>query len=221
MKSILIIDDHPFIRHSCKTIISSIEKYCNYVVYECDNIKEASKYIETKPYIAIVDLNLGDQSGLSIIKEINEKSAKTKIIVISIYEDIEMIWLLVKMNVKAFIPKSCDITILKEVLEKIDDINGCYLPKNILSKYNKFNNEIFDYLINNIKYLSVQEKLVLKLKIKGFNNDEIANILNIKIKTVENHINNIKNKVIPPPYTFKEFLDKYKDTLQVIIPLLN
>lgn len=221
MQSILIVDDHPFILHSYKTIILSIEKLKNYTIYEANNFNDSINYIKLKPSIAIIDLNLGEESGISIIKHINEKSPATRVIVISFYENIELIWLLIKLNVKAFIPKSADINTLKEVLENLEHIKDYYLPDKILAKYHKFNHEIFNYLLNNIKLLTNQEKMILKLKIKNFKNKEIARILNIKPKTIENHINNIKNKIIPPNHEFKEFFDNHKDTLNLIIPLLT
>lgn len=220
MKFILIVDDHPLIIHSYKTIISSLDKFKNYKVFESNNLQDSFAYVNQKPSIAIIDLNLGEESGITLIKYINEKSPDTKIIVISFYDNIELVWLLVRLNVKAFIPKTSDISTLKEVLEKIDCINDYYLPNNILKRYFKFNNEALNYLLNNIKLLTNQEKIIFRLKIKNFKNKEISKLLNIKQKTVENHINNIKNKIIPHGYDFKEFLEVYKDTINLIIPLL-
>ena len=67
-----IIDDHPLVREGLISILSLHEDF--EVVGEATNCQEGIfMIIEKKPEIVIIDLKLGNQCGLDIIREVKNK----------------------------------------------------------------------------------------------------------------------------------------------------
>ena len=66
MVNMIILDDHPLVRQGIRTVISSENKIN--IVGEASNAKEALKLMATRPDLALVDLNLGEDNGLDFIQ---------------------------------------------------------------------------------------------------------------------------------------------------------
>jgi len=218
--NILIVEDHPLISLSYKQLIQNrIEKV---YFFEANNLTEAIKHIsENKFSIAIVDLNLKGESGLNVIKLIKTKQPKCKIIVVSLYEEIETVWFCKKMGANAFLTKTSEekifINILKQVIDSKEDEFITTLE--LQEKLSYLLYEDINYFFEEFSKLTNKEKMVLKLKLHNYKNSDIAEILEIKPKTVENHISRISTKCIPNKYNFHEFIEKYKNTLTFIVSL--
>ena len=79
-RNILIVDDDASLRRS----LSEILRVKGYAPTAAGTGKEAlSKVEEEKPAVALIDLNLGDMSGLEVMREIRERSSGTECIVLT------------------------------------------------------------------------------------------------------------------------------------------
>lgn len=218
--SILIVEDHPMVRFSYKTIVAEIVKNAN--IEEANSVEEANNILEKSFFdVAIIDLNLNDKSGFSIIKKIKNLKLSTKIIVISLYDDIETIWLTKKLKANAFIPKTANIELFTNIFNKVlvsnDFITTEEKNKNL---FNLESDEI-NFFLKKLSLLTQKERLVFKLKLGNHKNSEISNILSIKQKSVENYVNRISDKCIPVNYTFSEFVEKHKVALPFILSFVG
>jgi DNA-binding NarL/FixJ family response regulator len=218
--SVLIVDDHPVVRLSYKTIISEIFK--NVSVIEVGEVDEAYHLLDNQYFnVAIIDLNLADKSGFSIIKRIRELNIDIKVIVISLYDDIETIWLTKKLKANAFISKTSDVNSFKKILLQSLSSNDFHTTDEISQKLNHLLSGDIEYFLKEFSLLTQKERLVFKLKLRNHKNNEIANVLNIKLKSVENYINRISDKCIPSNYNFNSFVDKYKVTLNFMVSFMD
>jgi len=218
--NILIIDDHPLIRISYKNIIQNICK--DAIFFEYDKADSLESFLnKEKIEFAIVDLNLKEKSGFCVIKLLHSKQPNCKIIVISMYDDIEIVWLCKKFGASAFIPKNSELITITNILKKIfNEIKYSFITTQELhQKISSLLISDIEFFYENFSILSYTEKTIFKLKIHGYKNKEIASLLKIKLKTVENHITNITSKCIPHNYNFREFMEKYKTTLKFIASL--
>lgn len=158
------------------------------------------------------------ENGLEVINPIKSAHPKAIIIVFSLYETPEFLYILKKYGVNAFFPKTIDVTYIKEYLNHIPQyIDQFYAPHHVHQWMEVVNNELIDAIIKNLQKLTPIEKNILKLKINQYKNTHIAHILNLKIKTVENYINRISNKLSYNNMKFNDFLDKYQSILKILI----
>src|SRR5690606_5186709 len=83
---ILVVDDHPIVRHGLSEIINEEENL--EVVGEAESAQQALQDMERlQPDLVIVDISLKDSNGLDLIERIKTLHPGVKILVSSIYEE--------------------------------------------------------------------------------------------------------------------------------------
>ncbi len=191
---ILLIDDHPLVRHGLSELISSEPDL--EVCGEASTVKEAFKLITSlHPDIAIVDLSLKDGSGLELIKQATALSTSTKFLVFSMFDEVLYSERALHAGAMGYINKQ---NAMEEVINAIRRvlIGKIYLSETMTDRliggFASHQKKQFELSINN---LSDRELEIYELIGNGVSTKNIADKLNISIKTVESHYNRIKIKL--------------------------
>ena len=195
--SVIIIDDHPLFSRGLSQLIETQKSYK--VVGMAKNRIEAIEMLNAiKPKLAIVDLNLGQEDGLELIKDILVTQPSTKVLVLSMHDERFYAERALKAGARGYIMKE---EAEAQVINAIQTVmNGeIYLSENErkrikeLSKNDKEggSGEPFDL----ISLLSDRQLQIFTLIGKGLGTVEIANKLNLSIKTIDTHKENIKLKL--------------------------
>ena len=104
-KSLLIVDDDNPLRDR---LSRAMEKK-GFKVIQADSVKEGIIQAQNiSPAFAVVDLRLGDGSGLSVIKEIQKHKKDSRIIILTGYGNIPTAVAAVKAGAIDYIPKPAD-----------------------------------------------------------------------------------------------------------------
>ncbi|MCT4607108.1 MAG: response regulator transcription factor [Marinisporobacter sp.] len=183
---ILIVDDHPLVRKGLLATLSfeeNIEK-----IQEASNVEEAINLLERDELdLAMVDLQLGKEDGLEIVKRAKKKNIKTKFVILTS-----------SMRKEDFLRSqktSIDGYILKEAFA--EDI--LYALRVVMRGKKFFSPEIVEYTAkkedNQLDQLTPREKDVFVELSKGESNLEIAKHLFISEHTVRKHVSNILSKL--------------------------
>lgn len=101
---ILIVDDHPLVRHSLREFIKreSDMEVCG----EAEDREEALTAVEaTKPHLAIVDLTLKNSNGMELIKDLRDRYPEVKILVLSMHDEILHAERAVRAGARGYITK--------------------------------------------------------------------------------------------------------------------
>lgn len=117
--SILIVDDNMRYRTQMRRMISKI--YPQARLCEAEHIQAAIQQVELiNPQLAFVDVVLGDENGIDCARRIRERSATTRVVLISAYPDREFRRLGLQTGAIAFLDKK-DITaaVLSELLNDL------------------------------------------------------------------------------------------------------
>ena len=119
MKSAVIVDDHALIRAG---LTDSLTSAGFHVIAEAASKSEALAVLNNlTPDFCIVDLNLGDGSGLEIIQTMAGKSVETKYVVLTMNDDQSNLEAAKNSGASAYVLKGSPIDELIEVLENISD----------------------------------------------------------------------------------------------------
>ena len=195
--TVLIIDDHPLFSRGLSQLIETQNTYK--VVGIAKNHDEAMDMLnELSPDLAIVDLNLGQEDGLELIKDILSIKPETKVLVLSMHDERFYAERALKAGAKGYIMKEeaesnvstaintvmqGDIYLSEAEKKRIDELAG--------KKNRKDATEPFDL----ISTLSDRQLQIFTLLGKGLGSVEIAEKLSLSIKTIDTHKENMKNKL--------------------------
>lgn len=190
--TVAIIDDHKLIREMLTMLLSAKREID--VISQSGNYNEAIEVIKTqKPHIVLLDINLPDASGLDAVPFIQKSSPDSRIIAVSIHNQPAYAKKMLQLGAKAYITKnSSNYEIFKAIEEVMNDrVYVCEEIKDIL--FDKtFQVEMDQPSIND---LSLREIEIIKFIRSGFSSREIAANLNISVRTVETHRQNIFKKL--------------------------
>lgn len=184
---ILIIDDHPLVRKGVSSTLSFDEN--TEKIFEASNVNEAMNLLgKEQPEVAIVDLNLGNEDGLEIVRRAKSRGSNTKFIILTSSIKKEDYMRAEQIGVDGYI--------LKEAF--VEDV--LYAFRVVLRGKRFIDPEVMKYQINHsednsLSDLTPREKDVLKELGKGLSNVEIGKRLYISEHTVKKHVSNILSKL--------------------------
>lgn len=190
--TIAVVDDHKLVREMWRELFASnveIE-----ITGESGEFNDAIEMIKNKrPDIVLLDINLSQSSGFDAVPLIRKFSPGTKVIAVSMHSQPAYAKKMLNLGAKGYVTKnSSRLEMLKAVEEVIQGkIYVCTEIKDILSE-KLFSNNTESSDIND---LSLREIGIIKLIREGLASKEIADRLNISVRTVEVHRHNILKKL--------------------------
>lgn len=198
---IMIADDHKLIRVGLK---NSLERNPDMMVLsEAENGKDAlSKFKSHNIDVAIIDLVLGDISGVEIIRQILEMKPETGVIALSSQIRDQDVLNCMQNGALAFVLKDVSSEILNMIVRSVYSgamwldrraVNALKYAKNGFIPQKISTRASFRARHNN---LTEREYEVLKLVVDGKSNQEIANELNISEHTSKAHVCSIIQKLV-------------------------
>ena len=115
--NIVIVDDHPLIRSGLNSVLSANGFK---VVGEAASVAEGLAVINsTRPQVCIVDVNLGDKSGIDLISKSISAKVDCKFIVLTIQDDVETLDSAKAAGACAYVTKGAPIENLIEVIQSV------------------------------------------------------------------------------------------------------
>ena len=190
-KKVIIIDDHKLFTNGLSSILESIGLR---VMSTFENGKKAFLYLQNNEVdIVFSDINMPEMDGLKLCRRLKRDKIKSKIIILSMYEDPNIIKEAFECGASAYLSKNTEKEEIIKAVEKILD-NKKYVNKHLLK--NKERKEDEDQDTFTLKYkLTIREREVLQLLLNGENNRQIGETLKISTRTVETHRKNIMLKL--------------------------
>ncbi len=193
--SVIIVDDSEIFRFGVKNILED-ERQLKINFWEASGSNELNSLLENgvQPDIILLDVKLkksSSLSGIEIAKLLKAKMLDIKIIILTAFDEKEVLQQALQAGVEGFLPKE---SISEEIIESIKTVRS---GKNYLGKTISF--EAIQYAFNKTQkktdILTKTEKVVFVFICEGNTNKEIAEKLNVSVHTVETHKSNIKNKL--------------------------
>jgi DNA-binding NarL/FixJ family response regulator len=192
--TVLLADDHRIFRKGLKSLLS--DKAHIEVLAEADDGDEAlKKAAQYKPHLVIMDIGMPKMDGIEATRQIKERFPDTEVVILSMHAKKAYIDQVLKAGAKGYVLKDSDEDNLIAAINTVHN-GGYYLDSpiadQVLSGY--FGGKAKRELQEQADPLSEREKEVLRLLAEGHSNQEVADILCISRKTVENHRANIVRK---------------------------
>jgi two-component system invasion response regulator UvrY len=190
--TILIADDHTLVRETWSFILNTDERFK--VVAESGSGEDAVELAkQLRPNIVIMDINLPGMNGIEATQLIRKYSPASRILGVSLHTQPTYARKMIQKGAMGYVTKNSS---REEMFKAITEIQAgrryiCDEIKNILSEQ-VINGEEPQSGLN---ALSQREIEIINFIKKGFSSKEIAESLDISVKTVEVHRYNILKKL--------------------------
>lgn len=197
---VLIADDHPFLRLGIKSMIDATPtmKCCG----EAENVSETMRGVEElKPDILLLDLCLGDNDGLELIKSIRAIQPDLPVLILSQLDETLYAERSLRAGAQGYIMKE---RATDDVLEGIRTIldGDLFVSKRVAALAVKRMVETRGETEGtDVEALSDRELQVFRLLGTGKGTRDIAESLGLSFKTIETYRENIKHKLSLPDAT--------------------
>ena len=186
---VLIVDDHALIREALHAVLKQLKREA--VIFEASNGRQAMHVVEENPDISLIllDINLPDRDGFSVLRELRDRDATIAIIILSSSDDQDTVKRAFELGALGFIPKTTEREIMLNAIKLVFS-GGVYIPSEILEETTspRLTNKLATRDSPKGLGLTDRQVEVLALLMKGKSNKIIAKTLNMAVPTVKNHI---------------------------------
>ncbi len=195
VKTILIVDDHPVLRRGLSALIESERDLA--VCGEAISYKTALEAIlKFQPDLVVVDIALKGSDGLSLVKYLKAHHPEIPTMVLSMHDEAMYGERALRAGASGYVTKAqLDQTILLAIRQVLD--GETYMSKGLEARL------AAKYLAGRtldtgspLEALSDRELQVFRLIGQGRSTRQIAETLTLSIKTIESHVEHIKQKLV-------------------------
>jgi DNA-binding NarL/FixJ family response regulator len=186
-KRVLIVEDDQEIRNSFVTIVNSSPNFV--VINAYGSCEDAIKHMNSdRPDYVLMDIELPGINGIKGTKIIKDKYPHVEIVMVTVYEDSDLVFEALKAGASGYITKSANYM---ELLAALDEISRGGAPMS--SKIARL--VIDNFHINPNSPLTKRETEILQLISEGKTYTQISEELFISKETSKTHIKNIYAKL--------------------------
>lgn len=192
---VLIADDHAIVREGVKALINTADDM--EVVGEAADGREAIARAQAlEPDVAVMDIAMPGLGGLEATLEIRKLCPRTRILVLSQYDDREYVRRFLKAGVSGYVLKKSAGSELTAAIRSVHR-GGLVLDPEVAREAMRDHEAAADGSRAEDPYetLTDREKQVLKLVAEGHSNKEVADELGISVKTAMSHREHIMEKL--------------------------
>lgn len=192
---IVIADDHPIVRRGLCDVIESDAGLR--LVGEAGDGETALRLVgELSPDIAIFDVHMPKLTGIEAARRLVGKNSATKIVLLTMHEDEELLREAMHVGIKAYVLKE---NAVEELVQAVQAVAGgrtfisARLSTMLLRRRER--DEALRREKPGLDSLTPSERRILRLIAEDKTSKEIAGVLGCAIRTVETHRQNMSTKL--------------------------
>ena len=182
MINLLIVDDHPLFRLGICAYIEQLDNYT--ITAQASNGEEALKYLSSLDIdVVLLDVNLPELDGFELLSIIRHQHRDLKIVMLTMHDEVAYAQRAFELGANAYLIKDDAEDLLAQCLQ-------CLEKGEQYSSLDEANEQRQE-----LKTLSEAERHIFSLVSSGKSSYEIADLLSLSVRTVDNHRSNIAKKL--------------------------
>jgi DNA-binding NarL/FixJ family response regulator len=188
--SVFIVDDHELLRNGLKEALepeADIE-----VVGESDRFEgSAELIIDLAPDVAVIDVRLGDGSGVELCRQLQARDTATRSLIFTSATGEEALYQSILAGASGYLLKSASGTEIVTAIRALGAGQALIDPavaNSLLARLRRQSRV-------GLEDLTTQEQQVLELIGEGLTNAEIASRLHLADQTVKNYVSHVLTKL--------------------------
>jgi len=194
--NLLLVDDHSLIRAGVRALVMDIPGYA--VIGEAsDGAQLLERFDALQPDIVLLDLSMKHTGGLDALKELKGAYPKSKVLILSMHTDPELIMCALESGAHGYLLKDTTANELEHALLALRNNERYLSPAIAHTVINQalIRNQAQANPPPNSHNLTARQLEILRLIVRGKSTREIAHGLGLSIKTVEAHRSQIMKRL--------------------------
>ena len=182
---LLLIDDHPLVRDGLRARLSTVPGF--EVVGEAGTADEAVAQVDAlRPTLALMDVGMRDTNGIDLTAQLLASHPDLLVLMLSMYDNPEYVQRALHAGARGYVLKDAPASEIVTAIEAVTG-GGTFLSPAVSKRL--FRNQVPRPV------LSMRESQILSGLAKGLSSKQLARDLDLSVRTVEAHRQNIKRKL--------------------------
>lgn len=191
----IIADDHLLMREGLKSLLEKEGRFS--IVGEADDGRQTVQLVrECNPHLVVMDVSMPNLNGIEATRQILEENPKIKIVALSGHSNMVFVREILEAGASAYVLKT---RAYEDLIRAVDEViaGRKYLTPDIASGVVSEYVELASSSQKESAFvmLTPRERQVLQRLAEGQSTKEMADLLNVSVKTVETHRRNIMEKL--------------------------
>jgi DNA-binding NarL/FixJ family response regulator len=195
MIRVLIVDDHPIFRDGLAGLLATLPEV--EVAATAGTAEEAlAALTRTSPDVVLMDINLPGTSGVEATRRVSAIAPATAVLVISMVDDDDSVFAALAAGARGYVLKgasAAEITAALRTVAAGGAVFGAGIASRLLARTPA--RPSGPASLSRQHDLTARECEVLDLLAEGASNRQIARSLGLSLKTVQNHVSRILDKL--------------------------
>ena len=187
---VMIADDHGIVRSGVRMLLES-QTDVEVIGEAADGAEARDMAIRERPDLAILDVKMPKLTGLQATREIREQAPGVSVLILSMYDDERYLFEALKAGASGYVLKAQADAELIEAVRAVERGEPFLTPE----AQRALIKDVLGQGASREDDLTPREQEVVKLVAEAHTNKEIAEILHLAEKTVENHRSNAMRKL--------------------------
>jgi len=190
---IFIVDDHPLVREGLTNLINGQDD-----LIICGEAKDSAQALDgimkARPDVALIDISLENESGLELVKQLRSRFPNVALIVLSMHDETLYAERVLRAGARGYVMKH---ETSKSVLASIRRVleGGVYVSERIVNRMaRRVSSARGPVASSPVERLSDRELEIFRLLGQGRSTSQIAEDLNLSLKTVQAYCARAKEK---------------------------
>lgn len=191
---ILVADDHPLVRKGIRTVLES-NPWLEIAGEAADGEEALTMVKKLHPQLAIVDLTMPKMDGLVLTAKIREEIPETEVLILTMHYDDELARDALRCGARGYVVKTEADQELVAAVERIRQRGTFFTARLAESMRNVSVRDPSEDPAMPGTGLTPRETEIVRLVAEGKTNKEVADSLQVSIRTVESHRNHVMRKM--------------------------
>ena len=191
---ILLADDHTLMRNGIRALLEDEQDII--VVGEAEDGREAVRLVnQVKPNVVLMDIAMPLLNGLEATRQIKREHPEIKVLVLTMYDHEEYFREMLEAGAAGYIVKRAAANELVAAIRAVYNGEAVLSPAITRLLLEDYLSRDIHKSENDANTLSSREREVLQLIAEEKTSKEIAEILNLSVKTVQSHRTSLMQKL--------------------------
>ncbi|MDP6635140.1 MAG: response regulator transcription factor [Phycisphaerae bacterium] len=189
--TVYLADDHAMVREGLASLLSRDDGKFSIIGQSGDGLSVLPDVKRLRPDVVVLDITMPGLNGLDVCRDIVKRCSGTNVLILSMHSDVQFITRAIEYGAVGYLLKESATTQLHEAVSAVargELYLGPGIPRNILEQVTKSHEDPYERL-------TTRERQVFQLIAEGKTNRNIAEKLDLSVKTVDTHRMRLMNKL--------------------------